>query len=66
MGNDTCPGLQRTGKFWQCNVTILRDQLFQKRAVRRELAAPFGPSLGMRRQIALLAKPPKPANPCGR
>lgn len=37
MRNNTCCSLQGSGQFWQRNITILRNQLFQKCAMGCEL-----------------------------
>jgi len=65
MRNNTCCSLQGSGQFWQRNITILRNQLFQKCAMGCELTMPFGASLRFRRDFPSLANLSKPANTSG-
>jgi len=54
-----------SGKFRQRDVTILREQFFEKTAVRCELAMTSWPPLEIWRDITSLTDPAKPANARG-
>ena len=53
MRNNTCCSLQGSGQFWQRNITILRNQLFQKCAMGCELTMPFGGVLALQARFPL-------------